>query len=203
MAFTVSRSTLYCKRWSYTVEIFYPIDRLFANPRVFFAIANYLGGPDGETLKSSFYDLMEYNFSEYEDVNDIEFAAEEVCFALEEETGEVQITLDTGLASILKPVEGELKAQITNDHEMAAASAIYDRIVKSLVEANPDFEGNIALCSPPTPGNRYLRSSDGERFEGSFHLLSDPDREYVFNVDILDVQRDILRATYKPLSNDC
>ncbi len=181
-------------------ELFYPVERLFANPRVFFAIANYLGGPDGETLKNSFYELMEYGFAEYEDPDEIEFEANEVCFTIDVENGEVQITLDTGLASILKPLEGEIKAQITNDHEMAATSAIYDRIIKCLVEANPEFDGDIALCSPPTPGNSYLRSDDGERFEGSFHLLSDPERQFAFTVDIVDVQGDILRATYKPIS---
>jgi hypothetical protein len=82
---------------------------------------------------------------------------------------------------------------------MAAASAIYERIVKSIVEANPAFANNIALCSPPTPGNSYLRSEDGERFEGEFHLLSDPESQYAFHVDIVDVQADILKATYKPL----
>ncbi len=191
--------TLYCKRWSYTVEIFYPVERLFANPRIFFAIANALDGPDGETLKEAFYELMEHGFAEFEDPEDIEFLADEVCFSINPEDGEVQITLNTGLASILKPVEGELKAQITNDHEMAAASAIYDRIVKSIVEANPDFDGDIALCSPPTPGNSYLRSDDGERFEGAFHLLSDPESQFAFSVHIVDVQRDILHATYKPI----
>ncbi len=180
-------------------EIFYPVERLFANPRIFFAIANALEGPDGETLKEAFYELMEYGFGEFEDPEDIEFVADEVCFSIDPETGELQITLNTGLASILKPIEGELKAQITNDHEMAAASAIYDRIVKSIVEANPDFDGNIALCSPPTPGNSYLRSSDGERFEGAFHLLTDPDRQFAFSVHIVDVQQDILHATYKPI----
>lgn len=181
------------------MEIFYPVERLFANPRIFFAIANYLGGPDGETLKQSFYELMEYGFGEYEDPEEVEFIAEEICFAIDPEDGTLQMTLDTGLASILKPIEGELKAQITNDHEMAATSAIYDRLVTAIVEANPEFDGNIALCSPPTPGNSYLRSPDGERFEGSFHLLSDPDRQYAFNVDIVDVNADILKATYKPI----
>jgi hypothetical protein len=181
------------------MEIFYPIERLFANPRVFYAIANYLGGPDGEVLKSSFYELMEYGFNEYEDVEDIEFTADEICFAIDEESGDVQMTLNTGLASILKPVEGEVKAQITNDHEMAATSAIYDRIVTAIIEANPDFTGNIVLSSPPTPGNGYLRSDDGERFEGKFHLLSDPESEYAFNIDIIDVHHDILKATYKPI----
>ncbi len=180
-------------------EIFYPVDRLLGNPRVFFAIANFLGGPDGETLKSAFYDLIEYNFPDIEDPEDIEFDANEICFAIDEE-GTVQLTLDTGMASVLKPVEGELRAQITNDHEMAATSAIYDRIIKSLIEANPEFEGDIALVSPPTPGNSYLRSADGERFEGAFHLLSDPERQYAFNVDIIDVNRDILRATYTPIN---
>jgi len=180
-------------------EIFYPVERLFANPRVFFAIANYLGGPDGEMLKQSFYELIEYGFEDYEDPDDIEFAAEEICFSIDSLDGSVQMTLDTGLASILKPIEGEMKAQITNDHEMAVTSAIYDRIITALVEANPEFKNNIALVSPPTPGNSYLRSSDGERFEGAFHLLTDPERQYSFNVDIIDVNADILKATYRPL----
>ena len=109
------------------------------------------------------------------------------------------MTLNTGLASILQPLEGEVKAQITNDHEMAATSAIYDRLITAIVEANPEFEGNIALVSPPTPGNSYLRSQDGERFEGAFHLLTDPERQYAFNVYIVDVNADILKATYKPI----
>ncbi len=181
------------------MEIFYPVERLFANPRIFYAIANYLGGPDGETLKQSFYELMEYGFSDYEDPDDVEFQADEICFSIDPEDGTVQMTLDTGLASILKPIEGEVKAQITNDHEMAATSAIYDRLITAIVEANPEFEGNIALVSPPTPGNSYLRSDDGERFEGSFHLLTDPERQYAFSVDIVDVNADILKATYKPI----
>lgn len=180
-------------------EIFYPVERLFANPRIFYAIANYLGGPDGETLKQAFYELMEWGFGECENPDEVEFTASEICFSIDDEDGTVQITLDTGIASILKPIDGEIKAQITNDHEMAATSAIYDCIVTAIIEANPEFEGNIALCSPPTPGNSYLRSSDGERFEGSFHLLTDPERTYSFNVDIIDVQQNILRATYKPI----
>lgn len=181
------------------MEIFYPVERLFANPRIFFAIANYLEGPDGETLKQSFYQLMEYGFSEYEDPEEIEFQADEICFSLDVTDGTVQMTLNTGLASILQPLEGEVKAQFTNDHEMAATSAIYDRLITAIVEANPEFEGNIALVSPPTPGNSYLRSQDGERFEGAFHLLTDPERQYAFNVDIVDVNADILKATYKPI----
>lgn len=181
------------------MEIFYPVERLFANPRIFFAIANYLEGPDGETLKQSFYELMEYGFGDYEDPEEIEFQADEICFSIDPEDDTLQMTLNTGLASILKPLEGEIKAQITNDHEMAATSAIYDRLVTAIVEANPDFEGNIALCSPPTPGNSYLRSEDGERFQGEFHLLSDPERQYAFSVDIIDVNADVLKATYKPI----
>lgn len=180
-------------------EIFYPVERLFANPRVFFAISNYLNGPDGETLKEAFYDLMEYGLPDYDNPNDVEFVAEEICFSINESDGTLQITLDTGLASILTPIEGELKAQITNDQEMAATSAIYDRIITALVEANSAFKNNIALCSPPTPGNSYLRSPDGERFEGAFHLLTDPERQYSFTVDIIDVNEDILKATYRPL----
>jgi hypothetical protein len=179
-------------------EIFYPVDRLLGNPRVFFAIANCFDGPDGETLKQAFYDLIEYNFPDYEDPNDVMFEADEACFHIDQETGVMQITLDTGLATVLQPIEGEMKAQISNDTEMAATAAIYERIVKAICTANPDFTNNIALSSPPTPGNRYLRSHDGDRFEGEFHLLSDPERQYQFNIDIVDVKEDILKATYTP-----
>jgi hypothetical protein len=40
-------------------QIIYPLDRLLANPRIFHAISNRLGGPDGETLKCAFLDLIE------------------------------------------------------------------------------------------------------------------------------------------------
>lgn len=180
-------------------EITYPVHRLLANPRVFYAIANLLGGPDGEVVKESFYDLLEFCLNDFEESEEIEFEATEVNFQIDAESGHVQITLDTGLATVLQPVEGEFKAQITNDTEMAASSAIYERLVKAICSANPEFTNNIALCSPPTPGNQYLRSDDGERFEGAFHLLSDPEREFKFQVDIIDVNADILQATYKPI----
>lgn len=181
-------------------EFFYPVERLFANPRVFFALSNALEGPDAETLKTAFFDLMEYGFAELENPEDCEFTATEACFRVDED-GTVEIILDSGLASVLSPVEGEIKAQISNDAEMVATGAIYDRIVTAIVEANPEFKHNIALCSPPTPGNGFLRSPDGDRFTGTFHLLTNPETVYDFSVDILDIQRDILRASYKPTSN--
>jgi len=181
------------------LELIYPVSRLLANPRVFYAIANYLEGPDAELLKETFYEMLEYHFVDAEDPNDCEFESEEIAFRVTDSEGTVEIVLSNGLSSILKPMEGDLKSQITNDHEMAATSAIYQRIVSAIEESNPDFTGNIALCSPPTPGNHYLRSQDGERFEGSFHLLTEPEREFAFNIDIIDVKQDILRATYKPL----
>ncbi len=48
-------------------QIIYPLDRLLANPRIFHAISNRLGGPDGETLKCAFYDLLEYDLQDFED----------------------------------------------------------------------------------------------------------------------------------------
>ena len=180
------------------MELFYPVERLLGNPRVFFAIANYMGGPDGESLKEAFLDLLEHGLDDFENPEDCEFQASEVLFRLQDD-GTFEIILDNGLCSLMKPVEGETRAHITNDLQMAATTAIYQRIISAIEDTNPDFQGNIVLCSPPTPGNAYLRSDDGERFEGSFHLLSDPEREYSFNVDILDVQQDILKATYKPL----
>lgn len=181
------------------MEIFYPIDRLLSNPRILYAIANQLEGPDGETLKECFYELMEHGFEEIESPEDCAFTATEALFRINHEDGTVEIIFDNGIASILSPMEGEVRALITNDHEMAATTVMYKRLVSAIEESNPEFQGDIALCSPPTPGNSYLKTPSGEGFEGSFHLLSDPNRQFAFTIDIVDVEQDILRATYKPI----
>lgn len=181
------------------IQIIYPVDRLLSNPRVFYAIANYLEGPDVETLKEAFYELLEYDFHSYDDPAECEFNADEICFKSEDEGKSVSIILDNGMATVLQAVEGETYSRITNSNEMAAATAIYQRLVKAIEETNPEFEGDVALCSPPTPANSYLRSSDGDRFEGSFHLLSDPDKLYAFNIEVINVDSDELRAHIKPM----
>jgi hypothetical protein len=182
-------------------QIVYPVSRLLANPRIVYAIANQLGGPDGETLKDAFLDLLEHDLEDFDDADDVCFEADEVCFRIaeDEEDGKVEIILSTGLMSVLEPLKGEFRTMITNDGEMAATSAIYSRLVKAIEETNPELSGNIALCSPPTPANQYLRSDDGDRFEGSFHLLTDPDKQFAFNVEIVDVKTDDLKAFIRPL----
>ena len=182
-------------------QIVYPVSRLLANPRVIYAIANHLEGPDGETLKEAFYDLIEHSMEDFEDAEDCEFDAVEVAFRIDgDEDGKVEIILSNGLMSVLEPLHGEFRTLITNDGEMAATSAIYSRLVKAIEETNPDLSGNIALCSPPTPANHYLRSDDGDRFEGSFHLLTDPEKQFAFNVEIVDVKTDDLKAFIRPLN---
>lgn len=179
-------------------QVIYPVDRLLANPRVFYAIAERLGGPDGDVLKDAFYDLIEYNMDGYEDPDDVTFEATEVSFRCEGDGGKVEIVLDTGMMSVLEAVEGEVRAAITSDGEFAASSAIYSRLVEAIHDSHPELRDNIALSSPPTPGNSYLRSADGDCFQGEFHLLSDPDKTYLFNVEVIDLESDTLKATIKP-----
>jgi hypothetical protein len=180
-------------------DLIYPVERLLSNPRVFYAIANYLGGPDPETLKTAFYDLLEYDFSDQESPEDCEFEATEVCFAVFDGGARCEISMDNGYMSVLEAIDGEVRAAITNDNEFAASAAIYSRLVKAIEESHPPFVGDIALCSPPTPGNAYLRSEDGESFVGRFHLLTDPEKVYAFNVEVIDIQTDQLKATIKPI----
>jgi hypothetical protein len=178
-------------------EVVYTVERLLANPRLFYAIANYLEGPDGDTLREAFYDLLEHEIAECEEPKESHFEAVEVCFRVSDDGAVCEIVFDTGIMSVLEAVEGELRAMISDDGEMAAATAIYQRLVSAIEEANPEFEGDIALCSPPTPGNAYLRSPDGDKFEGEFHLLSDPEQVYAFRVEVIDVKEDKLKATIK------
>jgi hypothetical protein len=182
-----------------TIQVIYPLDRLLANPRIFFAIANRLEGPDGETLKTAFYELLEHDLGEFEDPEDIHFEATEVCFSCEDGGDKVEIIFDSGMMSVLQAIHGETHAAITNDGEFAASSAIYSRLIEAIHESNPELKDNVALSSPPTPGNSYLRSADGDCFEGEFHLLSDPEKTFFFNVEVIDLATDQLKATIKPL----
>lgn len=187
-------------------QIIYSISRLLANPRVFYAIANRFNGPDGETIKTAFFDLLEYELEDYEDVEDCDFTADEACFRVADDDDEsegpshrFEIIFSNGLMSVLEPLHGEFKTMISNDGDFAATTAIYHRLVKAIEESDPSLSGDIALCSPPTPGNQYLRSDDGDYFTGSFHLLSNPEKRFSFNIEVVDVKTDVLKASIKPL----
>lgn len=180
-------------------QIIYPVARLLANPRVLYAIANHFDGPDGDTLQDAFYDALEYKIREADDIDDFAFDTHEVCFRIHD-NGDFEIAFDNGVISVLQVQEGELKASINNDAEWAASTAIYQCLVDAIEKAEPNLAGNIALCSPPTPGNGYLRSPNGEHFEGSFHLLTDPEKLYAFHIDIVDVAANQLQAFVKPIS---
>ena len=178
-------------------EIIYPVDRLLANPKIFFAIANHIQGPDAHMLKDLFYDLIEADIND-SDPEEIEFAASEVCFRESpDEEGVIQIILDTGTAAELRP-QGEYVAGIRSQDELEITSSIYKRLVTAIEESRPEFAGDVVLCDPPMPSNQYLRSDDGESFSGHFHLLSDPESTYGFSVEVIDIPNDILKATVFP-----
>ena len=182
------------------MQIIYELDRLLANPRIFYAIANQFDGPDGHTIRTAFFDLLEYDLDDFELAEDCMFGADEVCFRCDDESdGKFEIILSNGMMSVLEPIDGETRAMITSDRDLAATSAIYQRLVQAIEETDPEFSGDVVLCSPPTPGNRYLRSEDGDHFSGSFHLLSNPEKEYAFKIEVVDVQTDDLKAFIKPL----
>jgi hypothetical protein len=142
------------------VEIIYPCERLLANPKIFFAIAREFDGPDAATLKDLFYDLIEADLSDAETVDEIEFAADEVCFRESpEEPGVIQIILDTGTAAELRP-HGEYVAGITSKDELDITSTIYKRLVEAIIESRPEFAGDVVLCDPPMPSNQLLGRGD-------------------------------------------
>lgn len=178
-------------------QIIYPTARLLANPKVFFAIANWFDGPDWETLAGAFYDLMEQGIVDNEtELSEAAFDASEVCFREKPEEPEVfQVILSNGLAIELRPSgDGDTYAAVRDAEDLALVSTIYSRLVKALEEARPDMKGDIALIDVPTPANGYLRDENGDAFRGSFHLLSDPDQKFSYVIDVVDISKDDLKA---------
>ena len=174
-------------------QIIYTTERLLANPRIFMAIANEFDGPDWETLRDAFYDLIEAEFEDIED--DPVFDIPEVCFREKPDEEDVfQVVLTNGQAIELRP-SGDTYSAIQNEDQLAVTSVIYGRLVKAIEEARPDLKGDISLDTVPTLGNGYLRGPDGGDFRGAFTLLSDPDTKYKFIVEVVDMSEDELVAT--------
>jgi hypothetical protein len=184
-------------------QIIYPVHRLLANPRIFQAIAQFFdNGPEWDMFADAFYDLLESEIMEADDIEDQQgFEAPEVCFRESPEDPEVfQVILATGAAMELKPQEDGARRYglVSSEDELGVTGAIYGRLVKAIEAERPDLAGNIALCSPPTSANGFLRSDDGEKFAGEFHLLSDPLQLFDYTVDVVDIQADELKATVNP-----
>jgi len=179
-------------------QIIYPTDRLLANPRLFMAIANALGGPDWETWRDAFHDLLEEEFVD-EDIEP-EFNIPEFCFRQKPEDPEVyQVIVPSGMAIELKPSpDGESYSLIQNENDLGVVSAIYGRLIRAIEEARPDLKGEISLDDIPTLSNGFLRDYEEDCFAGTFTLLSAPDQKFRFKVDIVSLSDDELTATVEP-----
>ena len=180
------------------MAIVYPVSRLLAQPKLFNAIANYLGGPDAETLRSAFMEMLEYPFDE-QDPDDCEFDAEEVIFEVEDDGAICTMSMDNGFIFKLEAVEGSAQCQITNESELSAAFAVNRRLILAIEESHPELKDDISLEHPPTPGNSFLSSNDGDHFAGTFHLRSNPEKKYAFNVLVVDPDADELKASIQPM----
>jgi hypothetical protein len=189
-----------------TRQIIYPTERLLANPRVFMAIAREFDGPDWETIANAFYDLIEHDILQEEEMEDVAFNAPEVCFREKPGAPEVmQIVLPDGNAVELHPTassadgEEEYYAAVKTEEDFAITSTINARLIRAIEEAAPEVAGDVALCEPPTPANEFLRDSEDDCFRGQFHLMSDPDRLFDFRVEVVDLSTDQLRASVRPI----
>lgn len=182
-----------------TKQIIYPTERLLANPRVFMAIANEFSGPDWETFRDAFYDLLEGEFED-QDVEPV-FDAPEVCFRVKPEDEEVfQVILTNGMAIELRPQEeGEGYQTVSSEEELGVASAIYNRLVRAIEDARPDLKDDISLGEVPVINNGFLRSEDGDSFAGTFSLLSDADKKFNYVVNVVDLEADELVAEVEPI----
>lgn len=180
-------------------QIIYPVERLLANPKVFFAIANYFEGPDWEIFSSAFYDLIEQDIIEAAP-EEAEFSAAECCFRVKPENPEIfQVIMSNGSAIELRPSPGgDSYNVVESEDDLVVVSAIYGRLVKAIEEARPDLKGNIALTDVPCQQNGYLRDKDGDAFRGSFHLLEDENQHFDFIVKIIDLNEDDLKAEVSP-----
>ena len=176
-------------------QVILPIDLVLGNPKLMQATSNLLEGPDWEVLIGAFYDLMGMHVNNFDDPETCSFPAGEVCIRRDPEDETVfQVILSTGDAIELRPVADGYTA-IKSEDDLGVVSAIYGRIVRAIEQACPELVGEVNLDEAPTPANRYLRDEKDDKFKGSFSLLSDENKKYTFEIEILDVEKDELKAT--------
>ena len=185
-------------------QIIYPVTRLLANPRVFWAIANSFDGPPGDVIQDAFYDVIEQPIHDVEDLELAVWGATEICFRMDEEReGVFQIITDNGLAIELHPEEGDESggsrySTIKNMEQLQVSSQIYTHLIKAITEVRPDLSGDIALVDMPTEANGFLRDQEKDCFSGKFHLLSDSEKTFNFEIEIIDLPKGELKATVTP-----
>lgn len=169
------------------------------------AIANFFeegcdeGGPDWTVWRDAFYDLLEGEFEDQDE--EPAFEIPEFCFRQKPDEPEVfQVVMTSGMAIELRPDgNGESYHTVSSEEELGVASAIYNRLVRAIEQARPDLKDDISLGEVPVIGNDFLRSDDGDSFQGTFTLLSDGDKKFKYIVNIVDMEADELQAEVKPL----
>ena len=183
------------------IQIIYPLHRLLANPRVFWAIAGSFDGPDAETIQDAFYDLIEHQSHMAETMEEVCWGFDEVCFRMDDEReGVFQVIGDNGQAVELHPQGdgtpgGSTYSTIKNMEQLQVSSQIYTHLISAIAEARPDLSGDIALVDMPTEANMFLRDQEKDCFSGQFHLLSDPDKLFNFEIEIIDLAKGELKAS--------
>lgn len=181
-------------------QVIYPVGRILRNPKVFIAVAAFIQFPEWETLAESFYDLIENEWLEDDEITPTFDSEMEVCFREDPVEEDVfQVILSNGNAVELRPnEEGEGHSVVSTEADFTAVSAIYTRLITALEEEAPHLKDDIALVDIPTPGNGFLRDEDGNAFRGAFHLKSNPDEKFDFVVDVIDIPTDKLKAIITP-----
>ena len=181
-------------------QIILPIIRILGNPKLMMAVANAIEGPDWEILINAFYDLVDAHVVEFDDPDKCEFPEGECCIRRDPEDETVfQVILSTGEAIELRPVADGNYTAIRDQEDLGVVSVIYGRIVRAIEQACPELAGDINLTEMPTPANRYLRDETDDKFKGTFSLLSDEIKKYSFEIEIIDVDNDELKAEVKPI----
>lgn len=187
-------------------QIGWPVERILRNPDIILAIANRLGFPHWEAMFEAFYLLLENELFEasrqvYEGeviINDEDemreqfiWSSEEVMFTYFFEENTLQVLGDSGMMIQMQegtsPVIGrgeKRKSGIRNPEDFQISSTLYQGFIEQIEKEVPELKGDIVLCDPPVPSNNFLRDEETDMFIGFFHLISNPEKIYRFEITV-------------------
>lgn len=158
--------------------IYYPIDRILANPDMFEFISEFLGPVPPEAVSEGFYELLEACIAEETDTGGMAF------FATQGPNAErFYVFFENGQSMAMERSEGGI---FSSPEEVGASFEVNSWIMGILREKlPPDWDGDFGLVRVPLPENNFLLDSETDGFTGEVYRLSNPEEKLSFTVTVL------------------
>ncbi len=168
--------------------IYYPIDRILANPNLFVFISDFLGDIPPDAISEGFYELLEACMDE---------TGYMAFFTTEEGNSDrFHIYFENGQSVTMERSEGGI---FSSPEEVGTSFEVNSWLMGILREELPaDWLGDFGLVRVPLPENNFLLDLKSDIFSGEVYRLSNPEERLMFKVTFVGEEEYKVEINVKP-----